>query len=226
MKKFLNIIKKSELFANLSEEEIEILFNCLKVSVREYEKGEYIFNSGEKEQEIGLVLSGKVYIINEDYWGNRNILFDVGESQIFGEAFSCAQSILPVSVVAVQKSKIMFIEFRRIIKICSFSASVREVLINNLLVILSKNNINLTSKIEHMSKRSTREKLLSYLSEQAKIFKSSEFSISFNRQQLADYLCIDRSAMSNELSKLKKEGIIDYEKDKFQLFCSENQKYR
>lgn len=222
MREFLDIIKKSELFGNLTNDEIETLFRCLQVTVREYEKGEYIFNSGEKEKEIGLVLTGKVHIINEDYWGNRNILCDVLESEIFGEAFACAQEILPVSVVAVQKSKIMFIDFTRIIKTCSFSASVREILISNLLIILSKNNIILTSKIEHMSRRNTREKLLSYLSEQAKINKSSSFSIPFDRQQLADYLCIDRSAMSNELSKLKKEGKIDFDKEKFRLFCDEN----
>lgn len=221
MIEFLEVIKKSELFENLTDKEIELLFKCLRVTVKDFEKGEYIFNSGEREREIGLVLFGKVHMINEDYWGNRNIICDIVESQIFGEAFACAQQILPVSVVAVQKSKIMFIDFNRIVKTCSFSAAMREILISNLLVILSKNNIILTSKIEHMSKRNTREKLLSYLSEQAKIFKSSKFSIPFDRQQLADYLCIDRSAMSNELSKLKKEGIINFDKEKFELFCNE-----
>ncbi|MCI6153061.1 Crp/Fnr family transcriptional regulator [Fusobacterium perfoetens] len=220
MKDFLEIIKKSELFYSLNDKEIEILFECLQVKIKDFDKEKYIFKSGDKISEIGLVLSGKVHIINEDYWGNRNIIYEIKESEIFGEAFACTQNILPVSVISIQKSKVMFIDFNRITKTCSFTASVREILIRNLAIILSKNNIILTSKIEHMSKRNTREKLLSYLSEQANIAKSSKFSIPFNRQQLADYLCIDRSAMSSELSKLKSEGIIKYKKEQFELLKS------
>ena len=217
MQEYLEVIKKSKLFYNITDKEIELLFECLNVKINDYDKGEFIFNSGEPIKEVGLILKGKVHVINEDYWGNRSIFRDVTEGEIVGDSFACADEVLPVSILSVEKTKMMLIDFKRIVQTCSVSASIREIIIGNLLNILSKNNIILTEKINHMSKRSTREKLLSYLSEQARKNKSSSFSISFNRQQLADYLCIERSSMSNELSKLRNEGILEYEKEKFKL---------
>lgn len=160
-------------------------------------------------------------MINEDYWGNRNIILEGKEGEIFGEANACKRQKLATSLIAIQNTKVMIINFSKIINICSVSLSLKEKVIRNLLGILSKNNIELTLKIGHMSRRTTREKILSYLSERANLLGKIEFEIPFDRQQLADYLCIDRSAMSKELSNLKKEGILNYKKSWFRLLKEE-----
>ncbi len=217
MKEYLEIIKKSKLFENVKDVEMNELFKCLDVKVKSYDKGEFILTQGDEAKDIVLILTGRVHVISEDYWGNRTIFEDLKEGEIFGESFASTREVLSVGMIAIEKTKVMLIDFTRIIQTCSESISVREIIIKNLLKIISGNNIILTKKIEHMSKRSTREKLLSYLSEQAKINKKSEFSIPFNRQELADYLSVERSAMSNELSKLRTEGILEYQREKFKL---------
>lgn len=221
MLEYLEIVKKSKLFLGIDDRELENLFKCLKVEVKDYNKNEYIIESGKENKNIVLILKGKVYLINEDYWGNRNIILEGKEGEIFGEANACRGQKPSTNLIAVQNTKVMLINFSRIINICPLSLTLRETLIKNLLEILSKNNIELTLKIGHMSRRTTREKLLSYLSERANFLGKTEFEIPFDRQQLADYLCIDRSAMSKELSKLKKDGILDYKKEWFRLLKEE-----
>ena len=167
---------------------------------------------------MGIVLSGKVHIVREDYYGNRNIVAIVSTGEMFGEVFACAGTdLMPVSVFAEEISEIMFIDLRSITTTCGQGCEFHGVIIRNLLRIVSEKNLILNRKIDFLSKRSTREKLLSYLSAQAKRTGSAEFSIPFNRQELADFLCVDRSAMSAELSKMSRDGLIRYEKSRFRL---------
>lgn len=218
MKNIFEILEKSALFTDISETDIEILIKCLSVEERHFNKNDFIFKAGEKITVIGIVLSGGVNIIQEDFWGNRNILAHIGEGQLFGEAFSCAETEkLPVSVVTSDKTDIMLIDNRKIIETCSSSCVFHTKLIKNIIRILAEKNIMLTRKIEHITSRTTREKILSYLSAQAKLTGSSEFSIPFDRQGLADYLAVDRSAMSNELSKLRSEKVLEFNKNYFKL---------
>ena len=167
---------------------------------------------------MGIVLSGKVHIVREDYYGNRNIVAIVSPGEMFGEVFACAGTdLMPVSVFAEEISEIMFIDLRSITATCGQGCESHDVISRNLLRIVSEKNLILNRKIDFLSKRSTREKLLSYLSAQAKRTRSAEFSIPFNRQELADFLCVDRSAMSAELSKMSRDGLIRYEKSRFRL---------
>ena len=214
----MNILRTSPLFSQIDEKDLPSMLNCLCARKADYKKDTYIFCSEDIVKDVGIVLIGSVNVIKEDFWGNRAILTKMQVGELFGEAFSFAGAKrLPVSVVAAEKTEVLFLDFRKISKTCSSNCNFHAQLIANMLEILAQKNIMLTQKLEHIVKRTTREKLLSYLSEQAIKSSSNSFTIPFNRQELADYLSVDRSAMSNELSKLRDEGILDFTKNNFEL---------
>lgn len=218
MKEYINILSTSPLFAGIDKNNLESMLKCLSARKTSFAKEEYILSAGDDIKDVGIVLSGSVNIIKEDFWGNRAILAKIQPGQMFGEAFAFAKiQKLPVSAVAAEKSEILFVDFGKIATTCSSACIFHTQLIQNILKILAHKNIMLTQKLEHIVKRTTREKLLSYLSEQAMIAGSNTFSIPFNRQELADYLSVDRSAMSNELCKLRDEGILEFYKNNFKL---------
>lgn len=211
-------LQACSLFRGIGPGDLERMVDCMSVRHRDYAKGEYVLMADTPATSIGIVLHGSVHVISEDYWGNRSILSQVGGGGVFAEAFSCADvSKMPISVVAAERSAVAFLDYRRATVICENACGFHLTLIQNMLRLIAGNNLILTEKISHLAKRTTREKLLSYLSEQAVAASSSEFEIPFNRQELADYLCVDRSAMSTELSRLKREGLLDYQKNRFRL---------
>ena len=137
---------------------------------------------------------------------------------MFGEAYVAPESgSLLNDVIAEEDSAVIFFDVRRILTVCSTACRFHSMVIQNLFFAISEKNRKLVQKIGHMSKRSTRAKLLSYLSEEAKRQNSSHFTIPFTRQQLADFLCVDRSAMSNELCKMRDEGLLQFDKNQFTL---------
>lgn len=209
---------QSPLFKGIAEKELKELLKCLNAKETAYEKNEFIFRAGDKASSIGVIISGGVYVLKEDFWGNRTILAKLEEGDLFGEAFACREEEkLPVSVMAVEKSRILFVDYRRIINNCPNTCVFHASLIENMIRILAGKNVMLTQKMEHLSKRTTREKILSYLSAQAVRCGSNAFTIPFNRQELADFLCVERSAMSAELGKMHKEGLLSCEKNRFVL---------
>ncbi|NLO48567.1 MAG: Crp/Fnr family transcriptional regulator [Clostridiales bacterium] len=219
MIRYLSVLERCPLFADISAEQLESLFSCLDASEKSFTKNEFIFLAGQPAVSVGIVLSGSVTVLHEDFWGNRSILMRLGPGNLFAEAFSCAgNELLPVSAIADEKTAVMLINCRRIIKTCSTTCIFHTSLIKNLLGVLAERNILLTRKIEHLTKHSTREKLLSYLSSQAQATGRSRFDIPFNRQELADYLSVDRSAMSSELGKMRDEGLLKFERNHFELF--------
>ncbi len=212
------IIKECPLFAGIDDAQLESLLGCLDAKTCHYTKDEFIFRMDEKALFVGIVLSGGANVIQEDFWGNRAILAHISPGGLFGEAFSCAESNqLHVSAVATEPSEIMQINYRRIVTVCPTSCIFHTRLISNMLRVLANKNIMLTRKIEHISRRTTREKLLSFLSDQALLNNSSEIVLPYNRQELADFLCVERSALSRELGEMKREGLIDYDKNRFVL---------
>ena len=214
----LSVLKQCRLLAGIDESEIQKLFACLSAHQKQYQKNEYILRAGEETSSIGIVLSGNVHIIQEDFWGNRSILTDVVPSELFAESFSFVEGQkLPISAVAVQDSKILFIHYRKLLSPCHSSCAFHTRLIENMLKILADKTVFLTKKMEFLSKRTIREKLLTYLSSQAIETGKTSFSIPFNRQELAEYLSVDRSALSNELSKMRKEGILNFNRNFFTL---------
>jgi len=218
MEKYLDILKKVPLFKDIEANDINSLLTCLSAKTKYFMANQTVFLAGSKSEFVGIVLSGQVQVVKEDFYGNRNIIASVEKGQLFGEAFACADlKILPVSVFVSENSEIMLIDYRRIIKTCPHHCSFNSKLIYNMLRIVANKNIMLSQKIEFVSKRTTKEKLLAYLSSEAKKAGSNSFSIPFNRQELADYLFVDRSAMSAELCKLRDSGVIEFNKNKFLL---------
>lgn len=218
MKKFLPILRSVELFRGISEAELEALLSCLNANSVSFKKGQTVFFSGESLDRFGIVLSGQVQVVDDDYFGNRSILAGIGPGSLVGESFACAETkSLPVSVIATTESELMLIDCGRLAVPCARACGFHGRLIQNLLNIVSMKNIALTEKIAFTAKRTTREKLLAYLSAEAKKTGSGRFCIPFNRQELADYLAVDRSAMSAELSKLRDDGILRYHKNRFEL---------
>jgi CRP-like cAMP-binding protein len=218
MKKYLPILTNCKLFTGINSADLQALLGCLSAVQKNVEKNSFIFMEAEKVLSVGVVLSGAINVVREDFMGNRTILAHIGSGGLFGEAFSCAGvEKLPVSVIAAEKSEILLINCKKIMTSCSSACSFHAVLIKNLVQILAQHNIMLTQKIEYLTRRNTREKLLAYLSAQAKQMNSPSFQIPFNRQELAEYLAVDRSAMSNELCKMRDEGILNFQRNSFEL---------
>ena len=218
MEKFFEILKNVALFKDIEEQEIQPLLSCLSAKVVHYEKNQIVLVCGEPIDHFGIVLNGQIQIYQDDYYGNRSILATIGPYNLFGESFACAKTkALPVSALASAESDVLFIDCSRLASPCVNACAFHSRLIQNLLNIIAKKNINLTQKIEFTSKRTTREKLMAYLSAEAIKAKSNRFNIPFNRQELADYLFVERSAMSAELSKLRDDGVLNFNKNDFEL---------
>lgn len=218
MKKYIPVLKRTKMFAGVSEDEIVPMLSCLGARLSEYKKGEYVLRQGEHLSDITVLVEGALHIQKDDYWGNRSILGHVGVGEMFGEAYIAPESgAILNDVVAVEDSVVIFFNVNRIITTCSSACRFHAMVVQNMFFAISEKNRKLVQKLGHMSKRTTREKLISYLSEESKRQNASSFSIPFNRQQLADFLSVDRSAMSNELSKMRDEGLIDFNKNSFTL---------
>ena len=214
MKKYIDVLKNCMLFEDIAEDELLSMLSCLDARVITAQKGELVLCEGEPAEHVGILLSGEVQIIRNDFFGNRDIVSALIPGEMFGESFACAAvKELPVSVAASECSEIMFIDCRRIITTCSSSCRFHNSVIYNLLRVLADKNIAFNRKMEIVSKRTTRDKLMTYLLMQAKSCGSSSFTIPFDRQELADYLSVERSGLSVELSKMRREGLIDYHKN-------------
>lgn len=211
-------LKKSRIFKGIEESEFDAMFKCLAPEKREFKKGEMIISSGDKITKIGIIVTGSVIIERSDYWGNRTILSKLREGQLFAEAFALSEKThSTVDVKAAEDTSVFFINSKKLMTVCPNACVYHSLLIRNLVSVLAGKNIMLTDKMNHLSKRTTREKLISYLSQCSKAEGSAEFDIPFSRQQLADFLCVDRSAMSAELCKLRDEGLISFKKEHFIL---------
>lgn len=214
----LHFLAATPLFSGVAPDEIEKMLACLSMHRRAYEKDAYIAADDQPPTEIGVVLRGCVHIVKEDYWGNRAIITRVGAGGVFGEACSCAAvKAMPVGVVAAEPCEVLFLNYRRVTTACTNACPFHARLIQNLLGLIAGKNLLLTNKITHLVKRTTREKLLSYFSEQAALSGSSAFTIPYNRQELADYLSVDRSAMSTALGQLRREGVLEFRRNWFRL---------
>ena len=212
------LLENAPLFKDVPPEEINVMLQCLGTEERDYDKGETIFHAGDVIHNIGLVLTGRVQIENDDVWGNKSVMESVGPGFAFAESYACLPGEpLMVSAIAAEPSHILFLDTGRVLTTCPSACTHHNRLIHNLLYIMAKKNLMLTRKIDHMGQRSIREKVMAYLSFESEKQKKKTFGIPFNRQQLADYLAVDRSALSAELSRMKKDGLIEFEKNIFTL---------
>lgn len=218
MQKYLNVLRKCSLFHSISDEHLTKMLVCLGAKVESFDKKYTIIAEGNPAKYIGIMLSGSAQIVQVDYFGNRSIVSQVETADTFCESFACAEvGEVPVTIIANEPSEVMLIDCGHILHTCSNNCGFHQQLIFNLMKDLATKNIMFHQKIEITSKRSTREKLLAYLLLRAKKEGSNSFVIPFDRQELADYLEVDRSGLSAEISKLKAEGILDCRKNHFKL---------
>ena len=218
MKDFFPVLRSSPLFSGISEGELSAMLSCLQAETKEFPKDAFVLRAGDTAESIGLVLSGSVLVLQEDVWGNRNNLSKAGPGQTFAAAFACAPGArLNASVLAETPVTAMFLNVKRLLNVCPSACVHHNRIIRNLLGELAEKNLRFSEKLAHMGQRTTRSKLMSYLSAEAQRFGKTEFDIPFSRQQLADYLGVERSGLSLELGKMRDEGLLDFHKSHFVL---------
>lgn len=214
----LKTLQQCPLFDGVTAEELGGMLQCLNARKGNYGKNQTIFLEGDPADYVGIVLSGEVWVVREDYLGGRSVLGSVGPGQLFGEAFACAGvEELPVSVVAATDCRVMLVSCKRVLTTCAGACGFHQLVIRNLLKVVAEKNLMLNRKMDITARKTTKEKLMAYLYDQARASRSPSFTIPYDRQALADYLGVERSAMSAELGKLRREGKIEYRKNQFTI---------
>ena len=209
---------ESQLFAGIRKEDMAGMLGCIGYHIRSYSKGEIIAFEAEIIDHVGVVLKGKVDMLKEDLWGNRTMLVRVGKDEVFGETFACGEDALStVTFAAAEDTQVLFLSFCRVMHTCTHACVFHQTLIENMVSIIARKNRELMRKVEVVSKKSLREKILAYLSIQAQQQNGKIFDIPLGRMELAEYLCADRSALTRELAKMREEGIIDYHRNTFKI---------
>lgn len=217
MQHFLNEVN-SPLFDGIETGDRQAVLGCVGYHVGSYRKGDIVAFEAENIRHIGILLSGSVDMIKEDLWGNKTMLVRSHKDDMFGETFACGEDNLSVvAFVVSEDAKILFLPFDRVMHSCSMACEFHHRLIRNMVRIIANKNRDLMRKIEVVSKRSIREKILTYLSIQAQQQGKRYFEIPLGRLELAEYLCVDRSALTRELAKMQSEGLIDYDKNCFRI---------
>ncbi len=209
---------RSPLFAGIKPEDLTAMLHCIGYRVRSYARGEVVAFEGENLKHIGIVLSGSVDMVKEDLWGNKTMLLRSRKNDLFGETFACGEDTLSVvTFIVSEDAQILFMPFSRVMHSCTMACAFHHRLIENMVKVIANKNRDLMRKVEVVSKRSIREKLMSYLSIQAQQQSSRYFEIPLGRVELAEYLCVDRSALTRELVKMKEDGLIDYDRNCFRI---------
>ncbi len=218
MRKHLPILKMCELFDGIDDNILTDVLTCLNAEVKSFRKGDTVCRAGEFVNSAGVVLTGRIYLESNDFLGNKSIVTEFTPGRCFGESYAFAKNLtMPFNIVAKENSDILVFDMRRLAAPCVKDCVNHRLLTDNLLCSMAAKHCELNNKITHLSRRTTREKLISYLSEQANLQKTIIFTIPFNRQELADYLSVERSAMSKELARMKNDGLIDYDGRTFKL---------
>lgn len=216
MKKYLDILKKIQLFIGISPDELLAMMRCLNANVRTYEKGSYIFHAGDAVTHIGILLSGGAEIVKEDAFGKKTIVSVLESTDLFAEVMVCAgNKISPVSVLVTERAEVLFIDYAKIVFVCDKACAFHHQLIMNMLKLLAGKNIILMKKLDYATLKGMREKLSAFLLDMYD--GEHEFEIPFNREQMADFLSVDRSAMSRELCRMRDEGLISFTKNRFRI---------
>ena len=218
MEQFFDILLDCPLFDGITQQELGEMLRCLGGKILDIPSGNPVFLEGEPARYVGVVLSGAVQILRDDYYGRRSVLTVAAPGELFGEAFACAElEVLPVSAVAQTASTVLLLDCRRVTGPCEKGCAVHQRLVLNLLQVMAQKNLAFHQKLQILSRRTTREKLLAYLDLQARQHQSASFFIPFDRQALADYLGVERSGLSSEIGRLKAEGVLDCRKNHFTL---------
>ena len=208
----------SPLFHGIKPEERNVMLGCIGYHIGAFKKGDVVAFEGDHLKHIGIIMKGSVDMVKEDLWGNKTMLVRMRKNELFGETFACgSDSLSVVTFMVSEDAKVLFMPFDRVMHSCTMACQFHHRLIENMVKIIADKNRDLMRKVDVVSKRTIREKLLAYLSIQAQMQNSRYFEISLGRVELAEYLCVDRSAMTRELAKMKEDGLIDYDKNCFRI---------
>jgi len=216
---YSNIYSKNiRLFSGIAAEDLAKMLDCLHAVYAAYRQGDYILMAGEMTHHVGIILSGRATVYKDDVTGNRSVLTTLSPPDLFAETFVCAGLLeSPVTVQANSDCTILKISINRILRPCSSGCAFHSTLIQNMLGIIAQKNLILNEKIDHISKKTTGQKIASYLLSQAAFYGRETFDIPFDRQALSEYLCVNRSALSRELSRLRDDGMLRYHKNRFTI---------
>lgn len=208
----------SPLFAGISPENRRSMLHCIGHRQRTCPKGEIIVFEEESVRHVGLILSGAVDMVKEDIWGGRTLLLRMGPHELFGETFACgSDSSATVTFVVAEDSEVLFLPFRNVLHTCTHVCDFHYRLIENMVRVIADKNRELLQKVEIISRKTLREKILAYLSRESERQGSRYVELPLGRQELAAYLCADRSALTRELAGMKADGLIDYERNLFRI---------
>lgn len=216
----LNMITEinTPLFEGIRPEDRLGMLGCIGYHVAHYAKGDIIVLEGDHLKHIGIILSGCVDMVKEDLWGSKTMLLRLRRDEIFGETFACGNdSTALVTFLVSEDAEILFLPFNRVMHSCTMACEFHHKLIENMVRVIANKNRDLMRKVEIVTKRTIREKILAYLSIQTQLHESRYFEIPLGRLELAEYLCVDRSALTRELAKMRDDGLIDYDKNCFRM---------
>lgn len=218
MKENIKILKMSPLFQGVEDNDLEAMLSCLGATDRKYRKNDVILLAGTKVTSVGILIEGNAQITRDDAEGNRAILSELEKADLFAEAYVAAGSMeVPITVIATSDSRIVWIPFNKIVGTCSSACGFHRTLVQNMMRVIAVKNIWMNEKMRILSCKTTKEKLMTYLSDYSERVGKNKFKIPFSRNELADFLSVDRSAMSRELGKLRDEGYLNYHKNEFEL---------
>ena len=199
----------SPLFKGIKEEDLSAMLGCIGYHLGNFRKGDIVAFEEENMKHIGIVLSGAVDMVKEDFWGNKTMLLRLRRNDVFGETFACgSDNMAVVTFLVSEDARILFLPFNRVMHSCTMACQFHHRLIENMVRVIADKNRDLMRKVDVVSKRTIREKLLAYLSIQAQVQNARYFEIPLGRVELAEYLCVDRSALTRELAKMKEDGLM------------------
>jgi CRP-like cAMP-binding protein len=217
MKNFMSEVN-SPLFHGIRPDELDAMLGCIGYHIGTFKKGDIVAFEGDNLKHIGIIMKGSVDMVKEDLWGNKTMLVRTRKDELFGETFACgSDSLSVVTFLVSEDAKILFMPFDRVMHSCTMACQFHHRLIENMVKIIADKNRDLMRKVDVVSKRTIRERLLAYLSIQAQLQDTRYFEIPLGRVELAEYLCVDRSALTRELAKMKEDGLIDYDKNCFRI---------
>lgn len=209
---------QSPLFHGIAPEELSAVLSCIGYYIGSYQKGETLAFEEDSIKRVGVVLSGAVDMVKEDVWGSKTMLLRMQKNELFGETFACGEdNTSTVTFIVSENAEILFLPFDRVMHSCTAACGYHHQLIENMVHLIAKKNRDLIRKVEVVTKRTIREKLLAYLSIQMQMQHSRYFEVPLGRAALAEYLCVDRSALTRELAKMKAEGLVDYDRNCFRI---------
>lgn len=217
-KNLIKTLLKNDLFHEIEEKQVESMLKCLGMSEKAYEKNSMMIMPGSFISSFGILIAGNAQITRDDENGNRSILSQLEKGDIFGESYAAASvQEIPVGVHCSSPCLVVWIPINKVIETCEASCCFHQKLVKNMMGILAMKNIAMNEKMRILACKTTREKLLTYLKQYAHQEGGNRFLIPFTRYELAEFLNVDRSALSRELSKLKNEGILEYKKNAFEF---------